>query len=130
RAERVLLRRRRVLPTLRVVLGHVQVVVSLHALAIAFGVGAAAFIAVRRASAAIVAVPVVAFAALVGAHGLFVLLHGGGGGGLASTGGIAAGLIATCLVARLARPPPAVLLDAIVAAALVALGNGRVGCSL
>lgn len=125
------------LPELRFGLGHVHVVVSLHAVAIVLGVGAGAVLAVRRAAVAgatLMAVALVAVAALGGAHLLFWILHGGEGGfwsgGLASTGGVAAGLVATAVAARLSRQPVRELLDAIAPAGLLALGIGRVGCFL
>src|SRR5262249_41265975 len=98
------------LPELRFVVGRTQLVVSVHALAIATGVVAGAILAARRArepAVTFVAVAIIAVTALVGAHGLFVLLRGEGHGlwtgGLASMGGIVAGLAVTWVIARAAR---------------------------
>jgi len=121
------------LPVVRCVVGHVQVVVSLHALAIAFGVGAGAALAVRRAAEpapVLAAVVAATLGALPGAHALFVFQHGPAAGGLASIGGIATGLLAAWVVARLASRSPAAVLDAIVPAGLLALAIGRIGCYL
>jgi phosphatidylglycerol:prolipoprotein diacylglycerol transferase len=121
------------LPELRFVVGATQVVVSLHAVAIALGVAAGAWVAARREREpvfALGAAAAVAVAALLGSHALFVLLHGRGGGGLASTGGIAAGLATAWAVARFARRPAHELLDALAPAGLVGLAIGRIGCFL
>jgi phosphatidylglycerol---prolipoprotein diacylglyceryl transferase len=124
-----------VFPELRYIAGHTQVLVSVHALAVAAGVVAGALLAAWRArepGVALAAVALVAVTALVGAHGLFVLLHGAGPGlwtgGLASMGGIVAGLAASWSIALATRRPAGELLDAIVPAALLALAVGRIGC--
>jgi phosphatidylglycerol:prolipoprotein diacylglycerol transferase len=126
-----------VLPRIAFVLGATQVVLSVHALAIAAGVAAGAALALRRArdpASALAAVAAVAVAALLGAHACFLLLRGERGGlwtgGLASTGGVAAGLAAAALVARVGGRPVAGVLDAIAPAGLLALGIGRIGCFL
>ena len=125
------------LPTLRIVVGTSQMVLSLHALAIVLGVAAGALVVARRtpkpgfglATAAIVAV-----AALAGAHRLFRILHRGPGGlwssGLASMGGVGAGLAAACMAARITRRPVPEVLDAVAPGGLLALGIGRIGCFL
>src|SRR5207247_2508556 len=117
--------------------GRSQFLISVHALVVTAGVFAGAFLAARRArepALAVATVAIVAVTALIGAHGLFAVLHGEGRGlwtgGLASMGGIVTGLAATWLIARAARRPAGELLDAIVPAALVALAVGRLGCFL
>jgi phosphatidylglycerol:prolipoprotein diacylglycerol transferase len=125
-----------VLPHIALVVGGVQVGLALHALAIVVGVAVGAALALRRAREprlVLLAVPVVAFAGLVGSRALFALLHGGAGlwtGGLASSGGVAAGLAAAWLVARRAGRPVVEVLDSIAPAAIAALGIGRIGCFL
>jgi phosphatidylglycerol:prolipoprotein diacylglycerol transferase len=121
------------LPEARFVVGATQVVVSLHALAVVLGVAAGGWLAARRAAEpplALVAAATVAAVALVAAHALFALVHGAAPGGLASTGGVAGGLATAWIVARIARRPAAVLLDALAPAGLLALAIGRVGCFL
>ena len=125
------------LPEIAFVVGTRQVVLSVHALAIVVGVAAGATLALRRArdpAPVLVALPVVAVAALVGAHVCFLALRSERGGvwtgGLASMGGVAAGLAAAAVVARAMRRRAAELLDAIAPAGLLALGIGRVGCFL
>jgi len=121
------------LPELRFVVGATQVVLSLHAVAIAVGVAAGGWLAARRAAdpaLALVAAATVTVVALVAAHALFALVHGAAPGGLASIGGIAGGLATAWLVARIARRPAAPLFDTLVPAGLLALAIGRVGCFL
>jgi phosphatidylglycerol:prolipoprotein diacylglycerol transferase len=126
-----------VLPQLRFVLGATHVVLSLHAFAIVAGVVGGTLLALRRArdpASALAAVAAVTVAALLGAHGLFLLLRGERGGvwtgGLASLGGVVAGLAAAALVSRIVRRPAGEVLDAIAPAGLLALGIGRLGCFL
>ncbi|HSV06601.1 MAG TPA: prolipoprotein diacylglyceryl transferase family protein [Candidatus Binatus sp.] len=125
------------LPTLRIVVGTSQMVVSLHALAVVVGVAAGALVVTRRTPAptfGLATAAIVAVVALVGAHGLFRLLHGGPGGlwssGLASMGGVGAGTAAACLAAWITRRPVGEVLDAVAPGALLALGIGRIGCFL
>src|SRR5204863_84089 len=70
-SERRLLGTARVLPTFSFVLGDAQVVVSLHAVAVALGVAAGGVLAARRATdpaPVLASAAVVAVATLVGAH--------------------------------------------------------------
>jgi len=97
-------------------------------------VAATAFVA-RRAPGTQLAwsAPIAAVVVLGGARVLYRLLDGGnwlGVGGLASMGGVVAGLLAAWPLARLAGVSLSALLDALVPAALLALGIGRIGCFL
>ncbi|HWP65003.1 MAG TPA: prolipoprotein diacylglyceryl transferase family protein [Candidatus Limnocylindria bacterium] len=129
-------RERRMLPELHLALpGGLHATIGTHPLVTLLAVLAATAFVARRAPGGGLArvAPLVALVVLGGSRALYRLLDGGswfGAGGLASVGGVAAGLAAARPLARLAGVPVARLADALVPAALLALGLGRVGCFL
>jgi prolipoprotein diacylglyceryltransferase len=115
--------------------GNLYVTVGTHALVTLMAVLVAMVFVARHAPGTGLAAlaPVAALVVLGGSRALYHVLDGGsslGAGGLASMGGVAAGLIAARPLARVARVPTPRLLDALVPAALLALGIGRIGCFL
>jgi phosphatidylglycerol:prolipoprotein diacylglycerol transferase len=109
--------------------------IGMHPLLTLVAVLAGARLAARRAPGAAMASVAVAAALVVlaGSRALYWLIDGGGlfaSGGLTSLGGVVAGVAAAPVLARLAGVQLAVLLDALVPAALLALGIGRIGCLL
>jgi phosphatidylglycerol:prolipoprotein diacylglycerol transferase len=124
-------------PEWKLFVGDARVTVALHGLFIAVGFAAGSLLALGRGRGrlpVLATTSVVTVAALAASHGLFRLLHGDAAtvwsGGLASTGGVVAGLVASTVVARLARRSVGEILDVIAPAGLLALAIGRVGCFL
>jgi prolipoprotein diacylglyceryltransferase len=124
------------LPMLQVMLpAGLRLTVAVHPLVTLLAVLVATAFVARRAAEARLAwlAPIAAVVVLGGARALYHLLDGGrwfGLGGLASMGGVVAGLMAAPLLARVGGVTVPALLDALVPAALLALGIGRIGCFL
>jgi len=124
------------LPTVQVALpAGLHLTVAMHPLVTLLAVLVATAFVARRAAETRLAwiAPIAAIVVLGGARALYHRLDGGswlGVGGLASMGGVAAGLVAAPLLARVGGVSVPVLLDALVPAALLALGIGRIGCFL
>lgn len=107
--------------------------IGMHPLLTVVAVLAGAGLAARRAPGTAMGWTAVtaALVVLAGSRALYWLIDGGGlfaSGGLTSLGGVVAGVVASPVLARLAGVRLAVLLDALVPAALLALGIGRIGC--
>ena len=112
-----------------------HVTIAMHPLGTLLAVLAATwFVAQRTGDARLAWVAPLAGVVVLGGARTFYWLSDGGGwlgvGGLASMGGVLAGLAAARPLAWLAGIPTAALLDALVPAALLALGAGRIGCFL
>jgi prolipoprotein diacylglyceryltransferase len=124
------------LPAVQITLpAGLHLTVAMHPLVTLLAVLAATVFVARRAAEARLAwlAPIAATVVLGGARVLYHRVDGGswfGVGGLASMGGVAAGLAAAPVLARVGGVSVPVLLDALVPAALLALGVGRIGCFL